>query len=428
MTHHRPSGQVAAHGLYAAVLVPAAIAAGQSLTPLGFLGTSGPSIANGISADGHVVVGFSNTPQGFRAFRWTAATGMQNLGAFANPTGYTSSEAHAASADGSVIVGVSIRPESLNENGSPFRTTPTGLEYLGGLGGSEGGWAYAVTPDGSVIAGSMCAPNFDYVAFSWRSPGPPVPLLSVNNQVSASAHAVSENGRIFGGSVSIGSFSNRRAALWGDGGFTITLLPPLCANGLSTILAMTPDGSTQVGQSCATATKWTDGAITSLGTIPNGQAFTVYLATAVSADGNTIVGLGNYDPNSSAGSAFIWDPVHGMRDLNLVAAAAGVNLNGFHMYYARGISADGLSIVGYGFSQIGQEAFLLDLHTGAPTCYPNCDGSSAAPVLNVGDFTCFLQRFAAGDSYANCDASTAPPVLNVGDFTCFLQRFAAGCP
>jgi hypothetical protein len=68
------------------------------------------------------------------------------------------------------------------------------------------------------------------------------------------------------------------------------------------------------------------------------------------------------------------------------------------------------------------------LTVGAPTCYANCDNSTVAPVLNVGDFTCFLQRFAAGESYANCDSSTVAPVLNVGDFTCFLQRFAQGCP
>jgi hypothetical protein len=68
-----------------------------------------------------------------------------------------------------------------------------------------------------------------------------------------------------------------------------------------------------------------------------------------------------------------------------------------------------------------------NLQTG-PQCYANCDGSTVAPILNVGDFTCFLQRFAAGESYANCDSSTIPPVLNVGDFTCFLQSFAAGCP
>jgi hypothetical protein len=61
-------------------------------------------------------------------------------------------------------------------------------------------------------------------------------------------------------------------------------------------------------------------------------------------------------------------------------------------------------------------------------CYANCDGSSVAPVLNVSDFICFLNRYGAGDSYANCDGSTVPPVLNVSDFTCFLNRYAAGCP
>jgi hypothetical protein len=61
-------------------------------------------------------------------------------------------------------------------------------------------------------------------------------------------------------------------------------------------------------------------------------------------------------------------------------------------------------------------------------CYPNCDGSTIGPVLNVSDFSCFLNRFAAGDSYANCDGSTIPPVLNISDFSCFLNLFAQGCP
>jgi hypothetical protein len=80
----------------------------------------------------------------------------------------------------------------------------------------------------------------------------------------------------------------------------------------------------------------------------------------------------------------------------------------------------------------GSGSYTLNL-TGAcfisstPPCYANCDGSTTAPILNVADFTCFLQRFAAGESYANCDQSTTVPVLNVADFTCFLQRFAAGC-
>jgi hypothetical protein len=65
--------------------------------------------------------------------------------------------------------------------------------------------------------------------------------------------------------------------------------------------------------------------------------------------------------------------------------------------------------------------------TPTPNCYPNCDGSTQVPVLNVADFTCFLTKFAAGDAYANCDGSTQIPVLNVADFTCFLTKFAAGC-
>jgi hypothetical protein len=62
------------------------------------------------------------------------------------------------------------------------------------------------------------------------------------------------------------------------------------------------------------------------------------------------------------------------------------------------------------------------------SCYPNCDGSAAAPILNVADFGCLLQAFASSSPYANCDASTVAPVLNVADFTCFMAKFGAGCP
>lgn len=61
-------------------------------------------------------------------------------------------------------------------------------------------------------------------------------------------------------------------------------------------------------------------------------------------------------------------------------------------------------------------------------CYANCDTSTSPPILNVNDFACFINHFAAGDSYANCDQSTNPPVLNVNDFACFINAFAAGCP
>ncbi|MFN0134347.1 MAG: hypothetical protein ACKVW3_17680 [Phycisphaerales bacterium] len=62
-----------------------------------------------------------------------------------------------------------------------------------------------------------------------------------------------------------------------------------------------------------------------------------------------------------------------------------------------------------------------------PACSANCDDSTATPVLNVNDFICFQNRFAAQHPYANCDLSTTVPVLNVNDFICFQNRFAAGC-
>jgi hypothetical protein len=71
------------------------------------------------------------------------------------------------------------------------------------------------------------------------------------------------------------------------------------------------------------------------------------------------------------------------------------------------------------------------------TCYANCDGSTVEPVLNVDDFTCFINEFAAAQglpheqqvsSYANCDGSQTAPALNVDDFTCFINQYAQGCP
>jgi hypothetical protein len=106
---------------------------------------------------------------------------------------------------------------------------------------------------------------------------------------------------------------------------------------------------------------------------------------------------------------YFWPP-----DWGLAGAAGG---DGYHFRH----------IYDSGPYQIIQRDLLFSLLGPAPGCYANCDSSTASPVLNVADFTCFLQRFAAGESYANCDQSTAQPVLNVADFTCFLQRFAQGC-
>jgi hypothetical protein len=73
----------------------------------------------------------------------------------------------------------------------------------------------------------------------------------------------------------------------------------------------------------------------------------------------------------------------------------------------------------------------------AATCYANCDSSTTQPVLNIDDFSCFMNSYADAlelphaqqvTAYANCDGSTVAPVLNIDDFACFINEFALGCP
>ena len=55
-------------------------------------------------------------------------------------------------------------------------------------------------------------------------------------------------------------------------------------------------------------------------------------------------------------------------------------------------------------------------------CYADCDSSGA---LNIFDYICFGNEYAANTSYADCDGSGS---LNIFDYICFGNEYAAGCP
>jgi probable HAF family extracellular repeat protein len=121
------------------------------------LGTLGgdQSRANGVSANGSVVVGWARNASNLeRAFRWTAAGGMQDLGTL----GGLYSKANAVSADGSVVVGMAY--DATNSGWRAFRwTAQTGMQDLNQLyasllrDGSVLWYAYAISPDGRYIVG-----------------------------------------------------------------------------------------------------------------------------------------------------------------------------------------------------------------------------------------------------------------------------------
>jgi probable HAF family extracellular repeat protein len=121
---------------------------------LGTLGGYG-SIADGVSADGSVVVGNSFNGSNTEAFRWTSSSGMVGLGILPP---YSSSAARAASADGSVVAG-EIR--SVSTPGEAFRwTSGGGMIGLGDPVGLDSKRCHLA--DGQSSGGKKFRPGLNY--------------------------------------------------------------------------------------------------------------------------------------------------------------------------------------------------------------------------------------------------------------------------
>jgi len=302
-------------------------------------------VASGVSGDGSVVVGYSISGTGLEAFRWTQATGMVGLG---NLPGGISSSASGVSADGSVVVGYS---NSANGNEAFRWTQVTGMVGLGNLPGWSSSRASGVSADGSVVVGY--SDSLDEV-FRWTQATGMVGLGNLfggglfRRVLWSGIPAVSADG-----SVVVGYTSGNEASRWTQATGTVGL-GSLRFSGVAS--GVSADGSVVVGQSmnanfAQEAFRWTQGTgMVGLG----GPSY----ANGVSADGSVVVGTSN-----ESNEAFIWNSTQGMRSLKQVLTNDyGLNLNGWDLIEATGISADGLSIVGFGFNSSGNtEAWIASL-------------------------------------------------------------------
>ncbi len=116
---------------------------------LGFVPGAQDSVAQGVSADGRVIVGHS----GRAAFRWTAEGGMVSL---VNPGETSSAVAYATSADGSVVVGESDGRAFVWDEANGVRDLQSILEAAGVLAPFPDAQivrANGVSADGTVIVG-----------------------------------------------------------------------------------------------------------------------------------------------------------------------------------------------------------------------------------------------------------------------------------
>jgi probable HAF family extracellular repeat protein len=356
------------------------------------------SAAAGASADGSVVTGWADygafSPLGVQAFVHWPGGGSILIGDFpSNPTGAPASYGRGVSADGSLVAGYG-RSEHGTE-GFVYRVATGEFVGVGAFSKANfASWVYGISGNGQVAVGASRVNAQELQAFRWTEAGGMQGLGWLASPVGLTRYGIAQAASA-NGSVIVGQCRSVNSG-----------------NGVE-------------------AFRWTaENGLQGLGDLAGGSFQSI--AYAVSSNGAVIAGMATIEgPSGPFGGgskprAFLWDAQHGMRDLQDLLGAAGAPVGGWDLRDVRGLSADGLTMVGTGVNPLGQtQAWIATLPH--PECYPNCDGSTSAPILNINDFICFQARFAGGDPYANCDGSTAEPVLNINDFICFQSRFASGC-
>jgi probable HAF family extracellular repeat protein len=340
----------------------AGIAKQPSFQGLGDLpGGAYKSYAYGVSSDGSVVVGYGNSSSGQEAFRWTSGGGMVSL-----VNAY--STAYGVSSNGSVVVGDAYLPTR-----QAFSWTPVGgVAGLGYLTGAIKSSASGISADGSVVVGySSTSPTVNEATL-WTSGGGMVGLGDLQSgQPQSYATATSANGSVVVGQGT--SASGPEAFRWTSSGGMVGLGDLTGGSFSSYANAVCADGSVVVGygnsSSGQEAFRWTSqGGMVGLGDLAGG-AFGSN-ALAVSADGSIVVGSGSTTSNANSyaryGEAFYWTESGGMQNLKDMLINSGADLTAWDgttwtLTAATGISADGKTIVGYGFNGGSPEAWIATI-------------------------------------------------------------------
>jgi uncharacterized membrane protein len=130
------------------------------------------------------------------------------------------------------------------------------------------------------------------------------------------------------------------------------------SNPLPDTRAFSADGSIWVGADASDqAARCAGGAVIPLGSLPGGNSASV--ALDVSADGSVIVGKATA---SGADFAFIWDEARGMRRLDGILTAQGVDLGDWQLHEVVAVSADGRVVAGNGTNPEGiAEGWVAEL-------------------------------------------------------------------
>lgn len=308
----------------------------------------------GISADGSIAVGSlgSTGP----AFRWTASTGVVNIGGFTT---------HARiSRDGSTITAEALNAQGLAE--AAIWQGNREWKTLGNFGGFADGvnqsvsTPYSVSRDGKVIVGLSRTTSGKSHAFRWEAATGMVDLGALQGQ-SSRANAVSADGEVIVGwddnPLDSGA-PPRRGAMWWQG--IERLMHPFGWTGEA--LATNDSGTTIVGYGHPSASRhaylWTAwGTLEDLGSLRRSIIPSIQeeedrsVASAVSDNASVVVGLSGYKPPTDA---IIWTAETKMVKLSDYLKGRGIKVpEDFTLVVANSVSPDGKILAGVGLNAAG---------------------------------------------------------------------------
>ena len=364
------------------------------------------SSAVDISEDGKTVLGNSDEGLNMIAFRWRDGV-MTSLGHFPDDP-LMLSEGSGVSADGTVAAGVGI-----SGNGTEgFRWSGGPLIGLGDLaGGLFYSHAFEISGDGDVIVGLSRTEAGDF-PFRWEDGVMTNLSEDFDGEIpDGNARSISNDGQVIIGSIS--TSMGMRMFRWQSDVMEAIANP---TGGTAPFArSLSADGSVIVGHATIApghveAFRWADGAYQFLGDLPGGAMDS--RAIDVSADGSVVVGASS---GSNGLAPFVWDAGHGLRDLDeVLRVRLKLDLDGWTLSEAVGVSGDGRTIAGKGLNPLGKsEAWIA--HVGC--ALGDFDGSES---VNLADYSSFADCL-GGPAFApdpNAADVTAQACVEAFDFDC----------
>lgn len=301
-----------------------------------------------VSGDGSVVAG----TRYFDAFRWTNAGGMTPLTHWM------------AGADGAISATSVFDVVSAARNVEHAKSLKLAHPYF--KEENIRAQVFGINGDGNVVVGSLQTDQLNEHAVCWNRNGAATYLGTPSlNALPSAANGVSEDGTVIVGRFMTQSGTEPFRWTATTGMMSLGALPrrwrqciAYCISGDGTTVA----GSYEPQLNHQRLFIWTaaDG-YRDLGVLKDAGQMEARRITpwAMCYDGSCVVGeyVGRFDSQP-----FIWTTKDGLRDLEAVATAAGIPLNGYKLQVAKGISADGTTIVGIAADpQKRAEGFLLNL-------------------------------------------------------------------